>query len=196
MSDSALNEVQMGLLGKGMIDLHGEVNSQMYLYIREALTLLNTNNVTEVTVKITSAGGDLDAALDIYDEFRHYPGTVIGQVMCQASSAAALVILQGCHLRQCARHASLVTHKSRRYVELEDLSEEKIEETRASMRKINSEIEAILCERTKKTVEEIREFYLKDLKDQLVTADEALAFGLIDEIMKYPEVSEPQTPEA
>lgn len=104
-----------------------------------------------------------------------------GTVISGASSMAA-IILQVCKIRKCARHAGvLIHHIYRRNISLDVLNDDdKLKTLKEDMQKTQQRLYDILTTRTGKTLEEIRD---ECKKDKMMQAEEALAFGLIDEII-------------
>jgi len=179
----ALKEHQMAMLRTDVpiIDIVGEVNKDMYRYVRTAIRYLLSRGSPEIRVLISSPGGLVDAGLDIYDELRLYPGRKTATVNDNAASMGAL-ILQACDLRQCARHSHiLIHHISTGNVTLDTLrSKKKLKNMVDSMEADQKRLYDILATRTGKSVKKISSACKKD---EYMTAKEALGFGLIDEIV-------------
>lgn len=176
-----LDQTQLELLNQSTIDLGGEVDEDMILYVREALLRLTVKGSPSITVLITSRGGSVEVGLDIYDALRLYTGEKTGIVLGFAKSMAVL-ILQACEKRKCMRHATLLIHHiSRREVSLDILRDPiKLKEVRDDLEASQSRLYVILGARTCKTVDVIRE---ECAKERDMTAEEALAFGLVDEVI-------------
>lgn len=176
-----LDDVQLELLKKGIIDIYGEVDGEMAREVREALIRLTTVGSPSVTLLITSSGGLVNVGLDIYDAIRFYPGEVTGIVAGFAKSMAG-VILQACKTRKIMRHAHIMIHHvSRMSINLDELRDEKrLHEVKDGLEKSQERLYAILSDRTKKSVDEIN---AECAKERDMTAEEALAFGLVDEIV-------------
>lgn len=178
--NNKLDETQRGLLNQNIIAIGGEVDPDMAMYIREALLRFISKGSPAIKVLITSGGGSVAIGLDIYDLLRDYSGEKTAVVQGHAYSIAA-VILQACEKRVAMSHSHiLIHHISRKEVGLDTLREEvKIIEVREEMEDIQKKIYKILSEKTGHTVQEINE---ECIKDRLMNAEEALKFGLIDEI--------------
>lgn len=176
-----LSKLQLELLDKGIIQLGGSVDDDMALYVHEALLRLKTNGAPAVEVRITSNGGDVGTGLNIYDMLRTYPGEKTGIVEAFARSMAT-VILQACEKRKALRHSKiLVHHVSRSSVSLDVVrDEQKIKELRDDLEKSQSRIYTIFGDKTKKNAEVVK---TKCAENTDMTAEEALEFGLIDEII-------------
>jgi len=178
-----LSSLQLDLLEKGIIDLRGEVEDSMFEYVRECVGLLSLEDNPPIHVKITSEGGSVVSGLFIYDLLRLYPGHKTGVVIGFARSIAA-VILQACDKREAAKNSLLLIHGVKigmRGVPLDEICDnkefrKKLENSRAAQ----EQIYLILKSKTKKSKSDVVALCKED-RDLL--AKEALAFGLIDEII-------------
>lgn len=161
--------------------LRGEVNRDMLGHARSSFEELLSLGAPAAKVVITSGGGDVGVGLDIYDIIRLYPAPVDALVLSHAASMAA-VILQACRKRSCAQNAGiLIHHVSRREVSLDELEDdEKRRKLVEHMRTLQQRLYDILAARSKQPIERIRE---ECLKDAFMPAEQAFAFGLIDEIV-------------
>ncbi|MBU4082650.1 ATP-dependent Clp protease proteolytic subunit [Patescibacteria group bacterium] len=178
---NCLDETQLRLLEKGIVDLSGEVDGDMAQYVREAIIRLITKDSPEIKILITSSGGAVDIGLDIYDALHAYQGRKTGIVYGYARSMAA-VILQACDERQCACHAHIMIHHIyHKNVSLDILrSAKKLKEIKSEMEESQNKIYRILSKRSGKNENEIRE---KCVKEQEMSSEKALEFGLIDKII-------------
>jgi ATP-dependent Clp protease protease subunit len=176
-----LDDVHRGLLDHGIVEISGDIDGDMAMYVREAMLRLTAKGSPAVKVIITSGGGSVSCGLDIYDTLAYYSGEKTGVVQGFAKSMAAIV-LQACQKRQSMRHAYLLVHHiSTTQVGLDSMRK------KAKMARIKKEAEddqvrlyKILGDRTGHTVSEIRRACAKN---QSMNAEEALEFGLIDEII-------------
>jgi ATP-dependent Clp protease protease subunit len=176
-----LDETQLALLRQGTIDLGGEVNGDMALYVREAVTRLEAHtDSADLHLRLTSDGGDVGCGLSIYDVLRNYGGKKEGLVMGFARSMGVL-ILQACDRRIALQHSQiLIHHISRREISLDVLrTKTKLQLVREEMEAQQTRLYKILSSRCGRTVPEIRK---KCAEEQDMTAEDALEFGLIDEI--------------
>jgi ATP-dependent Clp protease, protease subunit len=178
----SLNEIQLELLKKGVIDLTDDVNSNLADYIRECMIRLNIMGNPDITISITSDGGNVGAGLCVYDMIRLYPGRKTGVVIGFARSMA-VTILQACDTRKCHLHSRILIHN----VSIEDSitidklkNPEKIKEMIDDMEASQKRIYQIIKDKTGKTEDEI---VIACQKDSDMTSEEALEFGLIDEII-------------
>lgn len=175
-------ETFFSLASKGIILIHGEVNGEMVYRVRDGLLMMQSAGIRQLAVNISSGGGHVGAGLDIYDMIRLAPVEKrIGTVSCFARSMGA-IILQACEHRICARHASVLIH----YVSTSSISLDTMKDKKRLAHAIavgerdQQALDRILALRTKKSVREIRRACAKDTD---MNAEEALSFGLIDEII-------------
>jgi ATP-dependent Clp protease protease subunit len=159
----------------------GETSAEQYAAVATSFAYLVSRGSPPVTVLVDSGGGPVGPGLDIYDVIRLYQGTTTGLVLRRAASMAA-IILQACSKRQCARHAGiLIHHVSRTSVSLDQLRNKRRRDLiLESMQKDQDRLYRILVDRTKQPLPLIKK---ECRKDKYMTAEEALAFGLIDEIV-------------
>lgn len=176
-----LDPVDLGLLERGIVDIRGEIDGKTALHVREALLRLVAKGTPALLVQITSDGGNVDIGLDIYDALRLYSDKKTGRVVGYARSMA-VVILQACQVRECARNAHiLIHHVTRREVSLTVLRDKaKLHELKGDMERAQTRICNILVERTGKNLRLIREACRKESD---MSAKEAKEFGLVDEIV-------------
>lgn len=171
------------LVHKRVVPINGNVNSDMSNMAGEVIASLLFAGAPDIYVLISSSGGDVEAGLNIFDLLENYPGKKTGIVFKEAGSMAA-IILQACDERIASTHADiLIHHISRNRVSLDvvtDTSGKRLEEVRDQMIATQNFLYAILCGRTKKTIEEIKRACSVD-KPMLI--EEALKFGLVDRIL-------------
>lgn len=181
MSSEAVHDV---LLKKRIIYLNNRVDDKEVLRISEDIIMLNAQDITPITLYLTSGGGGTEAGLAIYDVMRHSLAQVIGVVQQKAHSAAS-IILQGCHVRKALKHAQIIVHNGSIVMdkEVDDFETNAEEEIRRVVETIGKRREfmyAIYASRTGKGIEEIK-ILCRDKK--ILSADEAKVIGLIDEVI-------------
>jgi ATP-dependent Clp protease protease subunit len=174
-------EILSALLIKNIIVIEGEICLKTFEYVAASVAILTGRNNPEITVNIASNGGDVDAGLDIYDLLSTYPNKVTGVVFAGARSMAT-IILQACSTRLVCRHSGiLIHHIARKRVTLDALrSKGKLGRVVKQMEEQQKRLYDILSGRTGQTVKRIRQVCLRD---QDMTAEEAVEFGLADAIM-------------
>lgn len=167
------------LLKKRVIYIAGEITGDVAYQFGIALAWLNAAASDLVTVYIDSSGGDVTAGLDMYDALRTSRAPTIGIVYRRANSVAS-VILQGCTRRQIMRNAGIFIHNLRIKEIPIDRFDEDPEKALREARNLQRRINEVYHQRTKKPLEIIKEALRADTS---MSADAALAFGLVDEII-------------
>jgi ATP-dependent Clp endopeptidase proteolytic subunit ClpP len=130
-----------------------------------------------IDVRINSVGGEVYAALAIFNALRASRADITIYIDCLAASAAS--VIAGCGRRvKIASNGRLMIHSVRGY------AEGTVEEIRNHVAEME-QLEAILCDiyaqRTGQSTEQIRNSYF-DGKDHWLTASEALRLGFVDEV--------------
>lgn len=151
-------------------------------FIRNELT---GNSKNLVTVKISSLGGDIDHALNIYDQFIEH-GNVTAELSAFIASAATLISLGAKKIRMNENSFYLI-HKAMNWIDTwgamnEDEIEEliaKLEKQKQEMAKITLQLAKMYVKKTGKTLDEIIALMKKET---WLTAEEALDWGFVDEI--------------
>lgn len=177
-----LSDVQSDLLQQKIIDLPGEVDHDMFKYVREALMRLVAKDSPDITIIISSKGGDCDMGLNIFDLVKSYPGKTTGLVYGFANSMGS-IILQACDVRLAAKHALLLIHNPRTgYITWEEMADvKKLNERRKNLEITRDAIIQVYLNRTTKSRKQI-ETAMKQAKN--LSAEESLEFGLIDGIIE------------
>lgn len=176
-----LNDQQARLLEKGIIDLLGDVDEEMFGYIRECMLELALRDNPPIRINITSRGGGVNSGLLIYDLLRLYPGETTGVVIAFASSIAA-VMLQACKKRESTQNSLILIHHIRRNeVSLDKFDDPaEIKKIKKSLRESQEKIYLIFDKKTKMSRAAIIALCKEERE---LSAQEALKFGFIDEII-------------
>lgn len=178
---SNIDATRRELLVRRVLDLCGEIDEDMAKYVRDSLIMLAANDNPDITVLITSNGGDVTVGLAIYDMLVRYPGKITGEVKSFCRSMAT-VVLQACSHRVATANSQIKIHNVLvNSLSLSVLRNPKkiaslIEDVEADQRTINK----IYSLRTGKSFKTVTKESDKDIG---MTAEEALEFGLIDEIV-------------
>ncbi len=168
------------LLKKRIIYINGEITPEMSRKFGMAIVWLNArDNKSEISLYIDSGGGSAMAGLDMYDMIKHSKAPVVGTVYRHASSMAS-VILQACALRLAMPHAEILIHSLRINEMSLDKLDEDPEKALSQARERQRGIDAIYHVRTGRSIKEVRN---KLKENKAMSVKEALAFGLIDEII-------------
>ena len=175
------NDISDAQLQNNIIDLTGEVCPEMANYVRQCIAVLANKGNPDIEVWLTSGGGDVIPGLYIYDMLKTYPGKKYGRVISFASSMAT-IILQACDARVASKHTRITIHHiGSSFVKLDVLRDPaKLKEFVDDMESDQQRLNQILSERTGQPEDTIRKTCEQD---RPMTAKEALAFSLIDQII-------------
>lgn len=163
------------------IYIFGEIDDDTAEYIGNAIADLRSKGSPDIIVRIDSSGGDIPIGLGIYDILRTYTGNTLGIAGPDVHSMAS-IILQACGTRQMMKHSAMLIHNPI----FGNISYRQVKNKRgnndflAEMKTDRDSLLNVYLTRSKKTR---RELIRRIDKDTKMTAEEALAFGLIDEII-------------
>ena len=172
-------DIYSRLLEDRIIFISGEINTEMAnLVIAQLLFLEAKNCEKDISLYINSPGGEVDAGLAIYDTMNFIKSKV--NVICvgMAASMAAVLLSSGEKGKRYALpHSRIMIHQPLGGAQGQ-ASDIKIQAEQ--ILKIKDVINKILSDNTGKPIEQIE----KDTnRDYYLTPEEALAYGLIDEIL-------------
>lgn len=133
----------------------------------------------EVTLYINSPGGEVEAGLVMYDVIQAYPYDINICCVGMAASMAAVLLAGGRKGRRfILPHSKVMIHEPL----ISDGfggSATTIEKKTQRILEVKSQINGILAKHTRKTVEEIDK---ATAFDNVMTAEEAISFGICDKI--------------
>jgi ATP-dependent Clp protease protease subunit len=139
----------------------------------------------DITMYINSPGGSFTSLMAIYDTMQYVRPDIATACIGQAASAAAVMLAGGTAGKRAALpNARILIHQPSMegaYGQVSDL-----EIQAAEINRVRRQMETMLSRHTNKDVDQIR----KDIeRDKILTAQEALEYGIIDEIMPYRKLS-------
>lgn len=179
-SDSANDQLMQKFLNTRQIILSGEVNKELAEKVIRQLLILEADSASKpIYVYIDSPGGDVDAGFAIFDMIRFIKPPVYTIGMGLVASAGALILLAA------PKNYRLGLPNSH-YLIHQPLSGIKgvatdIEIHAKEIEKIRTKINALIAEETGKDVAEVA----KDTdRDYWLSADEAVNYGLILQVIK------------
>jgi len=154
-----------------LIKCFGEINEELWDGVSDAILTAGVTN-DDLTVLISTYGGDLYVALAIYDLLRlhSHKVTTVAVGPCMSSG---LVILQAGNHRAMTENAVLLTH----YGEDGAASVEDVKQNN----KMHEKHKAIVSQHVKVTKRTINGWYKHDT---YFDAKKALQIGLVDEVLK------------
>jgi ATP-dependent Clp protease protease subunit len=132
----------------------------------------------DINLYINSPGGDITALFAIYDTMQYIKPDVSTIVMGQAASAAAVLALSGTKSKRYALpHARVLLHQPYGGAEGQAVD---IEIQAKEITRYRKLLEELIAEHTGQPLEKVA----KDTdRDYILTADEAVAYGVVDEVI-------------
>lgn len=149
------------------------------------------NSKNPVTVKISSLGGSVDDAINIFDQFQEH-GNVTAELSAFVASSATLISL-GAKTVRMNENSFYLIHKAMNWVdewgtmnedEIEALIA-KLEAQKQQLAKITLQLAKMYVKKTGKTLDEIIDLMKQET---WLTAEEAKDWGFVDEVFA-PEVA-------
>jgi ATP-dependent protease ClpP protease subunit len=166
------------LLKLKVVKLVNTINRDTLAHIRESLQIAQKNGIEELTLEIASDGGDIPSAHKIFDVISNSPIRITGLVKPVAFSSAA-IILQACHVRKIIRTGTILFHDARHGSYYFKNFMQGLKKTRQD----ETFIKRLIARRSKLTY---RSFDQLNRYDFVLNAEQALAFGFVDEILQPP----------
>jgi ATP-dependent Clp protease protease subunit len=146
--------------------------------IKAMLYLDNIKRGTDIHLYINCPGGSVDDTMAIYDTMRFLQSDVCTYCVGHAASGAALILAAGTKGKRYALpHAKIMLHQpwggiSGQAADIKIQAEEII--------KTKDMINKVFAEHTGQSIEKIRE---ETERDRYMSAEEAKAYGLVDEVL-------------
>jgi ATP-dependent Clp protease protease subunit len=157
------------------------------LIMAQLLHLESEDPDKDINLYINSPGGDITALFAIYDTMQYVKCDVSTTVMGQAASAAAVLLLSGAPGKRFALpHSRVLLHQPHggaqgQAVDIEIQAREIIR-----YRKL---LDQLISEHTGQTLEKVG----KDTdRDYILTANEAVEYGIVDEVISTRKVKQPE----
>jgi ATP-dependent Clp protease protease subunit len=167
------------LLENRIVFLIGEVSYRLATeVIMKLLYLDNLKRGSEISLYINSPGGSVDDTMAVYDTMRFVASPVATYCVGRAQSGAAVILAAGMKGKRFALpHAKIMLHQpwgglTGQAADIKIQAEEIL--------KAKDMINRILAEHTGQSLERIA---TETERDRYLSADEALAYGLIDEVL-------------
>ncbi|MBL7106800.1 MAG: ATP-dependent Clp protease proteolytic subunit [Phycisphaerae bacterium] len=171
------------LLDNRILFMIGEINYQMATSIvMKLLYLDNQKPGSEISMYINSPGGSVDDTMAIYDTMRFISSPVATYCVGRAQSGAAVILAAGKKgKRHALPHSKIMLHQPWGGV-TGQASDIKIQAE--EIIKAKKMISELLSKHSGRDIEKI---LAETERDNYMTADEALEYGLIDEVLHEPE---------
>lgn len=174
------------LLENRIVFMIGEISYRMATeVIMKMLYLDNLKKGIEISLYINSPGGSVDDTMAIYDTIRFIGSPVATYCIGRAQSGAAIVLAAGTKgKRHALPHAKVMLHQPWGGITGQAAD---IQIQAQEINKAKATINEILAKHTGLTPEQIAS---ETERDKYMTAQEALEYGLIDEVLVDPEKDE------
>jgi len=147
----------------------------------QLLTLESTDPDREIVIYINSPGGSFTSMTAIYDTMQFVRPHIRTVCLGQAASAAAVLLAAGSKgMRMALPNSRILIHQPATegvYGQVSDLEIQAKE-----IQRMRTSLEEILSRHSNKTPEEVR---LDIERDKILTAAEAKAYGLVDDVLEY-----------
>lgn len=192
MSKKIIKEPEMALdlygylkymeLRDGHILLNSQIDEhEVERFKRELREIIKLGK--DVEIEINSPGGSVFDALNMYDTIKlsRKKGIKINATACGlAASASSMVILQAVDKRRITENTRVMIHQPKE-LSIGHFEPSDAEDRATELRKISDQLLGLLSKRCGKSVEVLNKMI--ERKDVWMSAEEALKFGLVDEIL-------------
>lgn len=176
--------IESRLMGERKVYIEGEINREAAQTFEKQITLLNMESHDPIDVHISSLGGEVQAGLYMYDIIQDSPAPIRMFCCGVAYSMAAVLFATGRNGRFMLPHSKLMLH--------EPLIDSGLSGSASSIRSISDsllqtkrQLSELLSKHTGKTIEEIEE---ASAYDHYFDAEQSMAFGLADGILRFDQV--------
>ncbi|NYE71405.1 ClpP family protease [Microlunatus parietis] len=180
-------DIYSRLLNERIIFLGTEIDDGVANVIIAQLLHLDSESAgLDINLHINSPGGSYTAMMAIYDTMQFVRSDVATFCMGQAGAAAAVLLTAGTHgKRAVLRHSKVLLQQPSGGARgtLPDLAVQAKE-----MAKLREEIEEVMAEHTGHSADKIR---IDSDRDRVFGAEEAVAYGLADQVVTTRKVLEP-----
>jgi len=175
------SEIYRNLFESRSVFLLGDIHVQSSATLAAQLLWLNAIKQDEITIYINSQGGDIDSGLlTIYDTIQWITSPISTVCIGEAYSSAGYILASGSRGKRYAYpHSKIMIHG----VQTSELSgtQDEIEAESKRIKQLNQSLMEIIARHSKQTLTKVKRDFKKD---KYFTAEEALKYGLIDEVIE------------
>ena len=173
-------DIYSRLLKERIIFLGTPINDEVANNVMAQMIFLEYENPEkDITLYINSPGGYVSAGLAIYDTMQHIRPNVATICVGDSISMAAILLAAGTKGKRYALpHSRIMVHQPSGAVTGQSTD---IQVHAKELVRTREMLTKIIAEHSGRSIEEVRE---KTERDFFLTAEEALEFGVIDEIFK------------
>ena len=172
-------DIYSRLLKERVIFVVGAIDDHIAnLIVAQILFLESENPDKDISIYINSPGGSVTAGMAIYDTMQFTKPDVSTLCVGQAASMGALLLAGGCRSKRYALpHSRMMIHQPLGGFQGQATD---IDIHARELLKIREQLNVLLANHTGQDVAKIRE---DTERDNFMSAEEALAYGLVDEIL-------------
>ena len=184
LEERQLNVTQMDVFSRLMMDriifLGTPIDDYIANVIQAQLLFLDSSDPgKDISIYINSPGGSVYAGLGIYDTMQFIGSKVATICTGMAASMAAVLLVAGETGRRSAlKHSRVMIHQPMGGAQGQASD---IEITAREIQKIKKELYSIIADHSGQTYEKV---FADSDRDYWMTAQEALEYGMIDEVLK------------
>lgn len=173
-------DIYSRLLKERIIFLGTPINDEVANNVMAQMIFLEyENSEKDITLYINSPGGYVSAGLAIYDTMQHIRPNVATICVGDSISMAAILLASGTKGKRYALpHSRIMLHQPSGAVTGQSTD---IQVHAKELVRTREMLSQIIAEHSGRSIEEVRE---KTERDFFLTPEEALEFGVIDEIFK------------
>jgi len=166
------------LLKDRIIFLSGEINDSLANIVVSELLYLDSLNHEDICLYINSPGGSVTSGFAIYDTMNFIKSDVRTIVVGMAASMGAFLLSSGARGKRCAlKNAEVMIHQVLGGAQGQATD---IKIAAEHILKIKKKLNSILASNTGQTINKV----IRDCeRDNYMSSDEALKYGLIDQII-------------
>ena len=183
LEEREMRVTQMDIFSRLMMDrilwVAGPVNDGMSTVVQAQLLFLDQNNNTDITMYIDSPGGSVKSGLSMIDVMNYVHSEIITVNTGMAASMGSVLLGAGQKGKRFSlKHSKVMLHQvsSGAQGNIQD-----IRITLAESEKYNDILFGLLGSYCNKTPEQVKEDASRDL---WLTADEAVKYGIIEEVIE------------
>ena len=165
-------------LNRNTIDLFGPIDDNLARLVIAQLEYLENKGAEEIIMQINSPGGSVSAGMAIYDTMNYIKPRIVTVGLGMCASMGAFLLSAGSYgYRRATKNCEILIHQPLGRAEGQATD---ILIAADHIRKTRERLNRILSENTGKPMETIE----RDTdRDYIMTAEEALAYGLIDTVI-------------
>ncbi|MBE6838405.1 MAG: ATP-dependent Clp protease proteolytic subunit [Ruminococcus sp.] len=160
-----------------------QVNTDTIKGVVQELMFLDSESSEPITLYVGSPGGDVTAGLMLYDTIRSMRSKVVTIASGIAASMGAIILLAGDE-RKILPNSKVMIHDPAYFGNISGKKPHQLRSQLEDLIEVQKTLCSIIAERTGHTVGEIEEI---TREDSYYSAQEALDFGLVQEILAYAE---------